>query len=167
MPATSFRSPPFRHLRLCSCPLPGGIWGVASPVSAFQAPLFNPAHQRCSITNKLPGVVVSPAELGAFKQRLWEWVGVRQLSWMASKTLSHPLILAWPWNSWKPLEGSARKLEWSDQLGLLMQGSSQPRDWTQVSCISGRFFTSLATYNIKQKLGKSYPCLGPNQKVDF
>ena len=25
------------------------------------------------------------------------------------------------------------------------RGSSQPRDWTQVSCIAGRFFTSWAT----------------------
>ena len=27
----------------------------------------------------------------------------------------------------------------------LSRGSSQPRDWTQVSCIAGRFFTSWAT----------------------
>ena len=27
----------------------------------------------------------------------------------------------------------------------LLQGSSQPRDWTQVSCIAGRFFTIWAT----------------------
>ena len=32
------------------------------------------------------------------------------------------------------------------------RGSSQPRDWTQVSCIAGRFFTSWATKEAQQRL---------------
>ena len=36
----------------------------------------------------------------------------------------------------------ARILEWV--VFLFSRGSSQPRDWTQVSCIAGRFFTSWA-----------------------
>ena len=37
----------------------------------------------------------------------------------------------------------ARILEW---VGFpFFRGSSQPRDWTQVSCIVGGFFTSWAT----------------------
>ena len=37
----------------------------------------------------------------------------------------------------------ARILEW---VGFpFSRGSSQPKDWTQVSCITGRFFTSWAT----------------------
>ena len=37
----------------------------------------------------------------------------------------------------------ARILEW---LAFpFSKGSSQPRDWTQVTCIAGRFFTSWAT----------------------
>ena len=34
----------------------------------------------------------------------------------------------------------------------LSRGSSQPRDWTQVSCIAGRFFTSWATREALPKL---------------
>ena len=37
----------------------------------------------------------------------------------------------------------ARTLEWVAM--PTSRGSSQPRDWTQVSCIAGRFFTSWAT----------------------
>ena len=37
----------------------------------------------------------------------------------------------------------ARILEWV--AFPFSRGSSQPRDWTQVSCITGRFFTSWAT----------------------
>ena len=37
----------------------------------------------------------------------------------------------------------ARILEWIAMPSS--RGSSQPRDWTQVSCITGRFFTSWAT----------------------
>ena len=38
----------------------------------------------------------------------------------------------------------ARILEWV--AFPFSRGSSQPRDWTQVSCIAGRFFTSWATW---------------------
>ena len=37
----------------------------------------------------------------------------------------------------------ARILEWV--AFPFSRGSSQPRDWTQVSCIAGRFFTSWGT----------------------
>ena len=48
------------------------------------------------------------------------------------------------------------------------RGSSQPRDWTQVSCIAGRFFTSWATrevlfltvqVQIMEKIGEIYVCI--------
>ena len=45
------------------------------------------------------------------------------------------------------------------------RGSSQPRDWTWVSCIAGRFFTVWATreahrlYNLKVKVNQSCPTL--------
>ena len=48
-----------------------------------------------------------------------------------------PRRLHSPWNSPGQNTG-VRSLS-------LLQGSSQPRDWTQVSCIAGRFFTSWAT----------------------
>ena len=42
------------------------------------------------------------------------------------------------------------------------RGSSQPRDWTQVSCIAGRFFTSWATRGFQP-----WHCwhLGPNNSL--
>ena len=41
----------------------------------------------------------------------------------------------------------ARGLEW---LAIsFSRGSSQPRDWTQVSCIAGRYFTLWATREVK------------------
>ena len=40
--------------------------------------------------------------------------------------------------------GSPRVLEWVAY--HFSRGSSQPRNWTRVSCIAGRFFTSWATW---------------------
>ena len=38
------------------------------------------------------------------------------------------------------------RLEYQSGLAIpFSRGSSQPRDWTQVSCIAGRFFTIWAT----------------------
>ena len=42
------------------------------------------------------------------------------------------------------MEFSTRILEWVDT--TFSRGSSQPRDWTQISYISGRFFTVWATW---------------------
>ena len=38
----------------------------------------------------------------------------------------------------------------------LLQGSSQPRDWTQVSCIAGGFFTSWATREAQEYIQNTY-----------
>ena len=46
-------------------------------------------------------------------------------------------------------QGSPRKLEWV--AFLFCRGSYWPRDWTSVSCIAGRFFTSWATKCILNK----------------
>ena len=43
---------------------------------------------------------------------------------------------------------------------LFSRGSSQPRDWTQVSCIAGRFFTSWATREA-QAHWSGYPVPSP------
>ena len=51
--------------------------------------------------------------------------------------VSNSLQLYSPWNSPGQNTGVG-SLSFS-------RGSSQPRDWTQVSCIAGRFFTSWAT----------------------
>ena len=56
--------------------------------------------------------------------------------WVVSNSL-RPHGLCSPWGSLGlPLEWVAVPFS---------QGSSQPRDWTQVSCIAGAFFTSWAT----------------------
>ena len=46
-------------------------------------------------------------------------------------------------------QGNPRKLEWVAY--LFCRGSYWPRDWTRVSCIAGRFFTSWATKYILNK----------------
>ena len=57
-------------------------------------------------------------------------------------------------NSWDPIDCSLNRLlcPWdfpSKNTGMgchfFSRGSSQPRSWTQVSCIAGRFFTNWAT----------------------
>ena len=44
---------------------------------------------------------------------------------------------------WLSHQGSPRTLEWAAYPSS--RGSSQPRNWTGVSCIAGRFFTSWST----------------------
>ena len=97
--------------------------------------------------------------------------------WRLHKTLENVLSYSRPWLKMKVLvaqscptlcismdyilTGSsvhgilqARILEW---VAIpFSRGSSQPRDWTQVSCIAGRFFTVWATKR---------PCVG-NMKID-
>ena len=65
----------------------------------------------------------------------------------AWKSLSHIWLFVTPW----PVHGilQARILEWV--AFPFSMGSSQPRDWTQVSCIAGRFFTSWATKEAQEQ----------------
>ena len=69
----------------------------------------------------------------------------RQGYWKRSevkwKSLSHVWLFAIPWTVHGILQ--ARRLEWI--AFPFSRGSLQPRDWTQVSHIAGRFFTSWAT----------------------
>ena len=58
----------------------------------------------------------------------------KTLKW---KSISFVWLFATPWNSSGQNTGVG-------SLSLL-QGSSHPRDWTQVSCIARGFFTSWAT----------------------
>ena len=57
------------------------------------------------------------------------------------------------WNSIQSTEFS-RPEYWSGAFPF-SRGSSQPRDWTQVSCIAGRFFTNWA-------ISKAFPNQGSN-----
>ena len=65
---------------------------------------------------------------------IWKW------KW---KLLTHVQCFASPWTVQSLEFSQARILEWV--AFPFSRGSSQPRDWTQVSCIAGRFFTSWAT----------------------
>ena len=48
---------------------------------------------------------------------------------------------------------------WSGVAFPFCRGSSQPRDWTQVSCIAGRFFTSWTTgYQSSLHRINTHPC---------
>ena len=59
-----------------------------------------------------------------------------------SPTLCNPMDCSLPGSSVHGML-QARILEWVAMLSS--RGSSQPRDWTQVSCTAGRFFTVWAT----------------------
>ena len=61
------------------------------------------------------------------------------------KSLSRVPLFATPWTVGSPVHGvlQARILEWVAM--PFSRGSSQPRNWTQVSRIAGRFFTVWAT----------------------
>ena len=63
---------------------------------------------------------------------MWKW-----------KSLSQVWLFATPWTT-QSMEFS-RPEYWSGQPLPSPGESSQPRDWTQVSCTAGRFFTSWAT----------------------
>ena len=50
-------------------------------------------------------------------------------------------------------QGSPRIMQWVTL--SFLQGSSWPRNWTEVSCIAGRFFTSWATKEVQDEHGLS------------
>ena len=74
---------------------------------------------------------------------LEEWFHSRSWSvkWK-SLTFTHVRLYATPWTIQSVECLQARILEWV--AFPFSRGSSQPRNWTQVSCIAGRFFTSWA-----------------------
>ena len=73
----------------------------------------------------------------------WRQVGKRKWQLLQScLTLHHPMGCSPPGSSVHGIF-QARILEWFAI--HFSRGSSGPRDWTQVSCIAGRFFTVWAT----------------------
>ena len=57
-------------------------------------------------------------------------------------------------------KGSPRILDWVAY--PFSRGSSQPRNWTRVSCTAGRFFTNWATREAPlKKVQSPFPGLGP------
>ena len=90
--------------------------------------------------------------------------------WTQLKQMSIPNV--WKWKSlgrvWlcDPMDYTvhgilqARILEWVAV--PFSRGSSQPRDWTQVSCLAGGFFTSWATRTIVAQIVSLFPILHPS-----
>ena len=79
---------------------------------------------------------------------------------MCAELLSHVWLFVTPWTvaCQAPLSMGifqARLLEWVAMLSS--RGSSQPREWTEVSCIAGRFFTALAAGKPKNTEWVAYP----------
>ena len=58
-----------------------------------------------------------------------------------------------PWNS----SGQNTGVGWEWVAISFSKGSSQPKDWTQVSCIAGGFFTSLATREVQIEHNREPP----------
>ena len=68
------------------------------------------------------------------------WVILRHEWSKSCSVVSDPL---WPHGLYSPWNYPGQNTGVGNH--SLLQESSQPRDWTQVSCIAGRFFTSWAT----------------------
>ena len=67
---------------------------------------------------------------------------MKEIMWSEVKvTQSYPTL--WPHGLYSPWNSPGQNLEWVAV--PLSRGSSQPKDWTQVSHIAGGFFTSRAT----------------------
>ena len=139
----------------------------ATPDFSSIRPMFYYSGTRCSISQSFLSqrrVVLScfchvwlcvtlwsaachaPQPMGFFQARILEWVampssrGSSQSEWSESRSVVSDSL---------PSHGQAhgilqaRILEWVDF--TFSRGSSKPRNWTQVSHIAGRFFTSWAT----------------------
>ena len=74
------------------------------------------------------------------RARLSDWTELNEVKW---KSLSCVWLFVTPMDHTVHGILQARKLEWV--AFPFSRGSSQPRDWTQVSRIAGGFFTSWAT----------------------
>ena len=67
-------------------------------------------------------------------------------------TLCNPMDCSPPGSSVHEIF-QASILEW---VAISFRGSSQPRDWTQVSCTAGGFFTNWATREAQIKMSDNY-----------
>ena len=80
----------------------------------------------------------APLSMEFFRQEYWS--GWSEVKW---KLLSRVRLFAILWTIQSM--GFSRPEYWSGLPSPSPGGSSQPKDWTQVSCIAGGFFTNWAT----------------------
>ena len=84
---------------------------------------------------------------GILKARMLEWVAIPFSRGIFPNQGSNPDLLHCRWILYQLRhKGSPRILEWVDH--PFPRGSSRPRNWTRVSCIAGKFFTSWATWEV-------------------
>ena len=88
-------------------------------------------------------IPISPSPLG--KEDKWIKLCVRAKSLQSRPTLRDLVDCSPPGSSVHGIL-QTRILEWL--VIPFSRGSSQPRDWTQVSCIASRFFTNWATFTV-------------------
>ena len=97
-----------------------------------------------------PGLDYSPpgsSVHGILQARILEWVAIPLSRGIFPTQGSNPGL----WHCRQILyclshQGNSRILEWVAY--LFSRGTSQPRNWTGVSCVAGRFFTSWATREV-------------------
>ena len=91
----------------------------------------------------------APLSMGFSRQEYWS--GCRALFQGIFPTQgSNPGLLHCRWILYQlSHQGSPRKLEWIAY--PFSRGTSQPRNWTRVSCIAGRFLTSWAIQEAHKK----------------
>ena len=140
----------------CPSPTPGvysnscpSSWWCHPAVSSSVIP-FSSCCQSLPVSGSFP------------MSQLLRWPKYWSFSFSISPSNEHPGLISFSllWAKWVKVAQSfptlcdhmgytvhgilqARILEWV--AFPFFRGSSQPRDWTQVSCIAGRFFTSWAT----------------------
>ena len=122
---------------------------VLSIIAAAAAKLLQSCLTLCNPIDGSPPASPVP---GILQARTLEWVATFfSNAWKCKvkvKSLSRVRLFTTPWTTGLPgssVHGNlqTRILEWVPI--FFYRGSSRPRNWTQVSCIVGRFFTVWAT----------------------
>ena len=131
--------------------LENGKSKTKTQVSDTKACVFNSLFL-CTFINHLKNSINITKQL--FQKVLW-WMrlsaGKRAKTWArmcACKVAQSCLTLCSPMDYTVHGILQAGILEWG--VVPFSRWSSQPRDWTQVSCIAGRFFTSWATREVQE-----------------
>ena len=106
---------------------------------------------------------------GVLQARILEWVAIPSSKGSSPTQGSNPGLRHCRWILCQlSHKGSPRILEWVAY--SFSSGSSQPRNWTKVSCITGRFFTNWAKSQPKRRVENtklSDRCLGKDWRMDF
>ena len=116
----------------------------------------SPGKKSCSVT-----LLLCPPQYikeNRIKEWIWQQIGqgwIQGLFMLCAKSLQSCPILCDPMDCSPPgtsVQGilQARTLKWFAI--PFSRGSSRPRDWTQVSCIAGRFFTIWTTKEVDKYL---------------